>query len=292
VRLDRYFTLSVFRRLCSAGFSGGDRQLPILMYHSISNETEEDIQPYYRLATSPTRFAEQMQWLADSGYAGVSLEQALATSVMVKGRNNKCVAITFDDGFRDFYTAAWPVLRRFGFSATMYLPTAFLANDRKMFRDKDCMTWNEVRELRSNGIQFGSHTVNHPKLHELSWKTIEKELTLSKAIIEHELQEEISTFAYPYAFPQEDLKFTTTLSALLRKTGYQTCATTVIGRAQMADDPYCLKRLPANSCDDRALFLAKLDGAYDWLGSAQRTVRKLKRLAGKTVRREVDPVPA
>jgi hypothetical protein len=52
---------------------------------------------------------------------------------------------------------------------------------------------------------------------------------------------------------------------------------------QAGDQPLRLKRLPANSCDDRALFMAKLDGAYDWLGSAQRSVRQLKRLAGREV---------
>jgi hypothetical protein len=69
----------------------------------------------------------------------------------------------------------------------------------------------------------------------------------------------------------------------LRELGYASCVTTVIGRMQAGDQPLRLKRLPANSCDDRALFMAKLDGAYDWLGSAQRSVRQLKRLAGREV---------
>lgn len=286
VRLDRCLTLSVFGKLHRSTSETG-RPLPILMYHSISDDAEENVQPYYRLATSPSRFAEQMQWLADSGFRGVSLEEALNPETRTD-RKRMPVAITFDDGFRDFHTAAWPVLRQFGFAATMYLPTAFIASERKSFRGKECMTWNEVRELRSEGIRFGSHTVNHPKVHELSWNAIENELRSSKETIERELNESIPSFAYPYAFPQEDREFTSKLASLLQKLGYQSCVTTVIGRAQAEDDRYCLKRLPANSCDDRALFLAKLDGAYDWLGSAQRTVRRLKRLTGRSVRREAE----
>ncbi len=280
LRLDRCLTLSWFRLWHRAGAG----HLPILMYHSVSDEAEEGVQPYYRLATSPRRFADQMQWLGETGHVGVSLEEALA----LRGREQEGrlpVAITFDDGFRDFHTGAWPVLKRHGFTATMYLPTAFIDAPRKSFRGKECLTWDEVRELRAQGVRFGSHTVNHPKLHELPWETIETELAVSKQSIERELNEEITGFAYPYAFPQEDRGFTGTLAGLLRKLGYRNCATTVIG-TDAGENPFCLKRLPANSCDDQSLFVAKLQGAYDWLGSAQRTVRRLKRLAGRSVRRE------
>jgi peptidoglycan/xylan/chitin deacetylase (PgdA/CDA1 family) len=276
VRFDRYLTLSVFRTLCRGG-SGGEKRVPILMYHSISDDREEGVEPYYRLATNPRRFAEQMQWLRDSGYRGVSLETALAMLATGESGARPLAVITFDDGFRDFYTTAWPIIQRHGFTATMYLPTAFITSQRKSFRGKECLTWNEVRELRAHGICFGSHTVNHPKLHELPWNAIENELKLSKACLEQELEEEIASFAYPYAFPQEDGHFTKMFTELLCAQGYRTGVTTVIGRAQAGDDLFCLRRLPANSCDDRALFVAKLNGAYDWLGPAQHAFRHFKR---------------
>jgi peptidoglycan/xylan/chitin deacetylase (PgdA/CDA1 family) len=126
-------------------------------------------------------------------------------------------------------------------------------------------------------MHFGSHTVNHPKLYDLSWPEIESETTVSKERIQQELQEEVTSFAYPYAFPQEDRRFTQRLAGVLRKAGYRHCATTVIGRPQAGDDPFCLKRLPANSGDDQRLLAAKLNGAYDWLGIVQRIFRVLKR---------------
>jgi peptidoglycan/xylan/chitin deacetylase (PgdA/CDA1 family) len=286
VRFDRYVTLSVFQPLNKVGFGGAEKCVPILMYHSVSEDAEEGVEPYYRLATHPKRFAEQMQWLHNAGFRGVSLEEAVAALDAGKPEAKSMVAITFDDGFRDFYTAAWPALQKHGFTATMYLPTAFISQKRATFLNRDCMTWNEVRQLRGKGIRFGSHTVNHLKLHESSWDVIRGELSGSKNTIERELNEEISGFAYPYAFPQEDQRFTGTFAKLLREEGYRNCVTTVVGRFRAGDDRLRLKRLPANSCDDEALFTAKLNGAYDWLGSAQRAVRQLKLWSGKTVRQE------
>lgn len=283
-RFDRYLTLSLFRPLRQAGWMNGEQSIPVLMYHSISDDAEEKVQPYYRLATSPRRFAEQMQWLRDLGFHGVSLEEALAGLADGKAGQGPLAAITFDDGFRDFYTEAWPVIQQHGFTATVYLPTAFIGPQRKLFHGKECLTWDEARELRRHGIRFGSHTVNHPKLYELDWAAIADELADSKKNIEQELGGEITSFAYPYAFPQEDQNFTKRFSGLLRGQGYQSCATTVVGRVQAGDDLYRMKRLPANSCDDAALFAAKLAGDYDWLSVFQRGYRTFKRYGQKNPR--------
>jgi peptidoglycan/xylan/chitin deacetylase (PgdA/CDA1 family) len=207
----------------------------------------------------------------------MSLEETLPVISSGETTRNCPVALTFDDGFRDFYSVAWSILRQHAFSATVYLPTGFVSEEAKLFRGKRCLTWDEVRELRRNGIHFGSHTINHPKLYELSWREIQIESTISKERIQQELQQEITSFAYPYAFPQEDECFTQRLRHVLRKAGYRNCATTMIGRAEAESDSFYLRRLPINSCDDKILFAAKLGGAYDWLGHIQRASRVLKR---------------
>jgi peptidoglycan/xylan/chitin deacetylase (PgdA/CDA1 family) len=273
-RLDRSLTLGIFRAL-SAGQASRGKRLPVLMYHSISDDPENGVHPYYKVATTPERFAEHMRWLGELGYIGASLETALA-GLADAANSRRRVAITFDDGFRDFYTAAWPELQRRGFTATMYLPTGCVSSPRKTFRGKECMTWDEVRELRARGIQFGSHTVNHPKLHGLPGNEIDRELGLSRECLQRELGDDAAAFAYPYAYPQEDRGFTDAFTNLLRKHGYRNCATTMVGRVAANDDLFRLKRLPANSCDDRALYVAKLAGAYDWLGAVQRAVRRVK----------------
>jgi peptidoglycan/xylan/chitin deacetylase (PgdA/CDA1 family) len=278
--IDRWLTLQFFKPLSHMRLGQKRARLPILMYHSVSNDPEDRPVPYYRVTTTPYRFAEQMQWLSELGCIGVSLEEGLLRMTEGNLTGKRLVAITFDDGFRDFHTAAWPVLQRYGFTATVYLPTGFVRQRRTSFSGRECLTWDEVRELRTHGIRFGSHTVTHPKLHEMASMQIERELTLSKKSLEHELGEEVVSFAYPYAFPQEDRRYKRTITGLLRQSGYRSCVTTVVGQSETFDDPFLLKRLPANSCDDRDLFEAKLAGAYDWLGLAQYAYRLFKMRAG------------
>lgn len=279
-RLDRALTLSIFRPLRTAGLGNGAGLLPVLMYHSISNDPEAGVHPYYRVATSPERFAQQMKWLSELGCRGVSLEEALSPPAAGAGPSGRPVVLTFDDGFRDFYTTAWPVLERHNFTATMYLPTGFIGEAAKSFRGKECLTWSEVRELRTHGIRFGSHTVNHPKLYQLPWPAIEDELSLSKQCLEQQMGEQVDSFAYPFAFPQEDLSFTQPFAEMLQEQGYRSCVTTIVGRMGAGDDPMAIKRLPVNACDDRALLRAKVDGAYDWLNWVQRGTREFKRWRG------------
>ena len=182
-------------------------------------DAEKGVGPYYRVATNPRRFAEQMQILSELGYTGVTVEEALRSLSGNGAPQRRLAAITFDDGFRDFYTEAWPVLRAHKFSATMYLPTAFISSQRQSFRERACLTWEEVRELRAEGVQFGSHTVNHPELYKIAWPEIETEVSRSKESIEQELGEEVSSFGYPYAFPQQDQRFLERFKGLLRRKG-------------------------------------------------------------------------
>jgi peptidoglycan/xylan/chitin deacetylase (PgdA/CDA1 family) len=292
MRLDRSLTLHFFQPLQNLGLRAGGLHLPILMYHSISDAPEPGVSPYYRVCTSPRRFAEHMQSLAESGWQGVTLRDGLDLLAGKKQSTARPVAITFDDGFHDFYTAAFPILKQHGFSATMYLPTAFIGDDRRLFKSRTCLTWGEIRELQQTGVEFGSHTVNHPVLYDLSWQEIERELAPSKERIEQELGETIASFAYPYAFPQEDAPFAKTFAGLLRDAGYCNCVTTVIGRAQPDGSPFSLKRLPANDDDDPALLEAKLTGAYDWLSGPQSWSKTARRCLRRPSRGGPDSRPS
>jgi peptidoglycan/xylan/chitin deacetylase (PgdA/CDA1 family) len=217
-----------------------------------------------------------MDLLAEKGYAGIDLEQALPFLRGDRPIDKPCVVITFDDGYRNVLLHAAPALQKHGFTATIFLPTAFISPARREFNQTECLTWDEVTALRAQGVRFGSHTVTHPKLYGLDWAEIEKQVRDSKNEIESRLGEPVTTFAYPYAFPQDDKVFTKRLHTLLRTAGYECCVTTWIGRAQPGDDLFTLKRLPVNGCDDRKLFSAKLEGAYDWLGFPQAMAKKCK----------------
>jgi peptidoglycan/xylan/chitin deacetylase (PgdA/CDA1 family) len=252
-------------------------RLPILMYHSISDDPEPGRSAYYKVCTTPQRFEQQMRWLAEDGCRGVSLEAGLTwLDSGSPATQAKPVAITFDDGFRDFHTAAFPILRQHGFAATMFLATSYIADRPRQFQSRDCLSWGEVRELHAAGIEIGSHTASHPKLVELTEPQIEFELRESKAAIENRLGGRVSSFAYPYAFPQANVQFVVSFQQTLTRLGYRSCVTTEVGRARAGDTPLALKRLPMNDADDAALLRAKLAGAYDWLAIPQAAAKRAR----------------
>jgi peptidoglycan/xylan/chitin deacetylase (PgdA/CDA1 family) len=315
VRFDRIITLGMVNpvrraldRLPTPGLrhSPFDPGLPILMYHSVSDDPESALSPYYRTVTSPRVFAVQMALLKAERYRAVTLSEGLALLAGNAARTDRCeqgtkgpfhfhshlhphphaenpVVLTFDDGFRDFFINAFPILQRHAFSATVYLPTAFIGDDRSVrgtvarrtFKARECLTWNEVAELHQAGIEFGSHTVHHPKLVDLEWPEIENELRESKREIEEHIGAPACTFAYPYAFPQAEERFAKRFRELLGSSGYQSCVTTAIGRARVPVDFLRLPRLPVNDADDPALLEAKLSGAYDWLALPQALAKTL-----------------
>ena len=114
LRLDRLATLYLVAPfLRSAG--GSEQSIPILMYHSITDEDESSAHAYYRTKTSPAAFAAQMKHLHESGYKTCSPAQAL--SQLQTQTAARLVVITFDDGYRDFYHHAFPILNQYGYSA-------------------------------------------------------------------------------------------------------------------------------------------------------------------------------
>lgn len=242
--------------------------LPVLMYHSVSDDPEPGVHPYYRIATSPARFAQQMQWLAEHSYTALSLDTALDARFGSR-TFERSVVVTFDDGYVDFLEHAWPLIESHGFSATVFLPTAYIGDARCRFKGKECLTWSEVRDLSKRGVTFGSHTVSHPVITQLPWQDVCTELRQSREEIETRLGAPVTSFAYPFAFPQEDGDFVSRFCRQLRLENYTAAVTTVVGRFGASDDPLCMKRLPVNEGDDIPLFRAKLAGAYDWVGDVQ-----------------------
>ena len=216
-----------------------------------------------------------MRYLSENNYDVINLRNL--TDNFDTNHSAKQVVITFDDGFLDFYTNAYPILNKFGFTATVFLPTAFIQTNRTSFKDNPCMTWNEVRKLITKGISFGSHTANHPQLADLNEKEVKHEIESSRQRIEDETGTKIDSFSYPFAFPQENQDFIARYREILVEQGYRTAVTTIIGRATIGlDDPLCLKRIPTNNGDDQLFFRLKLQGAYDWLQTPQSIVRQIK----------------
>jgi peptidoglycan/xylan/chitin deacetylase (PgdA/CDA1 family) len=276
-RLDRFLSVYGFGAL-SKVVTPKRQSIPILMYHSISDETEFG-HPYFWINTSRNRFAQQMQLLKESNYTVISLTEAVDMLEAPQCRDKtlaRYVVLTFDDGYCDFFRHAWPILADHGYTATMFIPTAFIGNSRIRFNGREVLTWGEIRELHGSGISFGSHTMSHPRLYGLPWKEVRRELCGSRKRLEGELGAPVNSFAYPYAFPQEDTGFIAQFKRELIEQGYRTAVTTAIGLAQGGNDPLCLRRLPVNEGDDERLLIAKLSGAYDWLHGVQYISRRIK----------------
>ncbi len=279
LRIDRLAALYIASPLIKC-LSSRRRFVPILMYHSITDSHESGVHAYYRTTTAPDVFAAHMRYLHEKGYRTINLDEAVNYVSDGLESTSKFVVITFDDGYSDFYRAAFPVLNEQGFSATVFLPTAFVGETQSPFKGRSCLTWREVRELLNNGILFGSHTVTHPQLSTLPPKAVNQEIVDSKRTIEDETGCAVESFAYPYAFPETDHDFTKRLREQLSAAGYKNGVCTALGTADSTNDPFFMKRLPVNSWDDQAFFAAKLNGAYDWLAKPQYLVKTAKRWAG------------
>ncbi len=298
MRLDRLLTIYFFHPLSRIFRQNSGLRIPILMYHSISTQDDPGSKPYYQTNTRPEVFARQMKFLADNNYQVISLSEALsliskpssqatnhkpptAVSSPVTGHRSpvtgmpRYAVLTFDDGYRDFHDNAWPILEKYGFTATMFLPTLFISDQRKKLGGKDCLTWNEVKALAGEGAIFGSHTVAHVQLYNIDRQNIDSELRDSKEAIEEKLRKKIEYYSYAHAFPEQDDEFIRLMEGGLRKAGYLCAVSTRIGAVKLGENSFFLKRLPVNSQDDGMLLQAKLEGGYDWLHCLQFIKKKI-----------------
>jgi peptidoglycan/xylan/chitin deacetylase (PgdA/CDA1 family) len=269
VRLDRFLTLFFFYPLIKRRIRS-EVKIPILMYHAISSERHGHRHPYYETSTSPSLFAEQMRFLSDKGYEVIGIEKLVGLQCAPQ---SKMAVITFDDGFYDFIEQVFPLLKQNRFPAIVFLPAGLMGRE---LSGRPIMTWEHARQLSLGGVSFGSHSISHRKLIDMTLPEVQHEIRHSKEILESRIGQPIDSFAYPYAFPEQDGRFLKHYRNMLESSGYRTGVTTIIGTAAPQDDRFFLKRLPINGFDDLRFFEAKLEGAYDWLRYSQRFSKKIR----------------
>ncbi len=167
--------------------------VPVLMYHRIDNldENEQRSPLLCDLTVSPADFERQVKFLVENGYS-VLLASEVERAVQ-EGRElpEKAVCITLDDGYKDNFEQAFPVLLKYKVPATVFLVT-------NNFGRPDRLSWNDVLEMRAKaGFGYGSHTVHHYDLTSLDQATLDYELAESKRLIEFKIQDKVTSVAYP-----------------------------------------------------------------------------------------------
>lgn len=172
-------------------------RVPILTYHSLDDSRSV-------ISTPPSVFAQHMRWLHERGYRVISLSTLVGHLRRGEALPERAAVITFDDGFLSMYTAAFPVLARFGFAATVFLVAGYCGGRNDWPGQPDAvpryplLSWAQVREIDGHGIEIGGHTLSHPRLDRLGRAQIEREILESKAMIEDRVGHGIDLFAYPY----------------------------------------------------------------------------------------------
>lgn len=206
-------------------------RVPILVYHSVMPHHPGQSAEQRVLDVDDSVFVAQMRYLVNRGYHVVSFA-ALVDAL--EGRDtlpNHAVVLTFDDGWANQYRHAFPILRRFGLTATFFVFTTPIGKDAKV------MTWDELRALQAAGMTIGSHTRTHPILPDYH-AALHNEVAMSRKDIEEHIGRAPDFFAYPFgAWDAES-------AAWARKAGYRAARTYRGGAWNAPSDLYHLRAIP------------------------------------------------
>ena len=162
----------------------------------------------------------------------------MRTNTPVPGRP---ILFTFDDGYRDFADIAWPILDRHGFSALVFLVAGkvggFADWDVSYGEPAPLMDWDDIQKLASEGVDFGSHTLDHQRLDSVSIDQVREECAGSRVLLESNLGRGIAAFSYPWGVHNEDIR------RAVSETGYQVAMATHARFSRPTDDPFSVPRL-------------------------------------------------
>ena len=201
-------------------------KVPVLNYHMVENGSSS------RISVSTKDFEEQMDYLHRRGYISITPDQLMLHLKNGAPLPEKPVLITFDDGYADNFTNAYPIMQKNGFTGTIFVVTDFVE------RNPRYLTWQQIKELHSYGFVIGSHTLSHVPLTGMSQQEAAQQLVKSREGIEWRLNAPVRYFAYPTgAFNKE-------IETAVEQSGYLAAFTVNFGRVSAASDPYALERIP------------------------------------------------
>jgi len=200
----------------------------VLMYHRIRNDGRDS-----DISVSTRNFQKQMQYLKQN--LNVVSLNTLVNNIR-KGAYIPAdrLAITFDDGYKDNFLNAYPVLKKYKLPATIFLISQFVGDS------EDMLNTSEITIMKKDNIDFGSHTATHKILAEADLETVSRELIDSKKDIEYILKEKVDFFAYPKGKREH---FNNHIKEQVKKVGYRAAFVTENGEITSSDDLFELKRI-------------------------------------------------
>ena len=205
-------------------------QIPILMYHAV-HVMDPSEASNANLIIDPDLFEAQIKALSKAGYYFLTPEEAYKAFTENALPAKKVVWLTFDDGNEDFYTIAYPILKKYKAKATNNIITGFVKKG-----NAGNLTVKQMKEMMAHGMSFQSHTVNHPDLSTTDKATQKVELTDSIDFLENKLNTKVNTIAYPSG------RYNQTTLDLAKKT-YKLGLTTNEGLASAKDGLLSLNRV-------------------------------------------------
>lgn len=207
-------------------------RLPVLAYHKIDLPTADvKIRGAY---TAPARFEKQLSYLSRRGFEFYSASGLISYFLENGDTPARAICLTFDDGWKDNYTHAFPILKKYGIPATVFLVPSCIGRTTDQVTatgesEREHLSAADIREMADSGVEFGSHSMNHKLFDRISPDEIDSEVFESKAFIENLTQRECSTFAYPAGFFNDHAK------ASIKDAGYLAAFSTVYGTEDRVD---------------------------------------------------------
>jgi len=222
---------------------------PVIMYHSVDGNDQVS-----KLSISPKSFSRQMEFLKKNKYNVVSLEKLASYMRSGERMPPKTIAITFDDGFYNNYQYAYPVLKKYGLPATIFVIVSKIGKP-------GYLGWKEIKEMSDSGlITIGSHTMSHLWLPAMGTKQLKYELERSREILESRTGRSVTELCYPVGAHDDRVK------AAAAAAGYACAVATNPGRAASAGDIYAIKRVRiSRTSDNLFVFWVETSGYYTWI---------------------------
>jgi len=234
--------------------------LPILGYHNVAMAPKDA--PFKLLYVSPDSFERQLWTLRRLGLRGVSTSEGITR--LSNGTSRGCVVFTFDDGYADTLTVAAPLMKRYGFRATCYVVSGAVGTynswDAEYVRErKPLMNRDQLDQWLAAGMEVGSHSLSHQRLHELPQDEARYEIAESRTALRNMLGVPIEHFAYPFGH------FTADIVEWVRRAGYASAMTVQPGAARASDDRLRLPRILVNGERGLWKFLLHVATPYERL---------------------------